>query len=128
MYSLCLSTDLVWRRCCSGFSGTLRKSNELEEFKPRQMVQCGISPLAAALKSQSRVGKVRGSSGQRSGTLKCVPPQEAMLTFSCSPDQGFKKPQMLACHREKGIIEPSSSGDGLAVCTGHCHGFPRQLL
>lgn len=88
------------------------------------MVQCGISPLAAAWKGRAVFGKVRGSSGRRSGTLKCVLPQEATLTFSCSPNQGFKKPQMLACHREKGIIEPSSGGDWLAVRTGRCHVSP----
>lgn len=125
----CTSSDSVWRRCCSvRFSGTLRKSNELEEFKPRQMVQCGISSLAAALKRQSRFGKVTGSGGRRCGAVRSALPQEATLTFSCCPNQGLKKPQVLACHREKGIIEPSSGGDGLAVRTGRCHGFPRQLL
>lgn len=86
-----LCTDSVRRRCCSvWFSGTLRKSNEPEEFTPRRVVQCGISLLSS----------LRGSSGRRSGTLKCVLPRGATLTFSCSPNQGFKKPQMLACHRE----------------------------
>lgn len=56
---------------------------------------------------------------------ECVLPQEANLTFPCTPNQG-PKPQTLACHR-KGLNQAIQLED-TSLHHGNCHGSPTTAV